>query len=71
MPITIGVHDPECTLQIVLVLENLAINSGRHEFLEVYDSISIIVALINDLVPVDVVVVHDLLMDHLFQFPLR
>jgi hypothetical protein len=70
MPVTVRIHDPECALQVIIILQYLAIDSGRHELLKVYDAIIIIVTLLYNLVPVDVVVTHDLLMYHLLKFPL-
>lgn len=70
MTVTVRVHDPERALQVVLILQDLAINGRGHEFLKVYNSVAIIVTLLDDLVPIHIVVVHNLLMYHLFELPL-
>ena len=70
MTITICVHDSEGALEVVFVLEHFPINSGRHELLKVYDTVAIVVTLLDDLVPVDVVLADNLGVYHLLKFPL-
>lgn len=67
--VPVGVHDPECALEILLVLQHFPINASRHELLEVYDTIAVVVALVDDFVPVDVILILYFGVDHLFQLP--
>ena len=69
--VPVGVHDPERALEVFFVLEDFAVDGGGHELLEIDDAVAIVVALVNDFVPVDVVLALNFLMDHLLKFPLR
>ncbi len=68
--VAVGVQDLEGDFDVGLVLEDLAVDARRDELLEVDDPVAVVVALLDDVVPVDVVPLSQLRVRHLLQLML-